>query len=485
MLVEERSAAIPVPHASSGTALLRARPVPGAVALVAVSVALAALTLVLPSAPTYDPWAWIVWGREITHLDLQTTLGPSWKPLPVAFTTVFSLFGPVAPDLWLVVARAGAIAALVLAFRVARRLGGGVVGGVIAAAALVILPWWFRNAALGNSEGLIVAFLLAAIDRELAGRRRFAFAMAVCAALLRPEAWPFLALYGLFLMWRRELSPRLVIGAGIGVLALWTLPEWWGSGDPLRAMHRAKDVNAGAPTYADNPALETLREARAMLSTQLLVALGAAAAMLVARRDRMIAVLAVMAVAWLALVAYMTSDGFSGNQRYLIAPVVLTIVLAGAGGGWLAQRAAELVLPHRVRTGAAATALAVVASAAAAALFVSPSVDRFSLMMDNLQYQGDLLDELPGLVRDAGGAARLNACGDPYTGPFLVPAVAWYLHRHTADVHLAPSTPAVVFRVRTIPQSRPIPTLRDVGDTRSLATGDNWRIVAACRGSAG
>ena len=277
MLVEERSAAIEVPQAPSGTALAGAR-AHGGLLLVAVCVALAALTLLLPSAPTYDPWSWIIWGREIAHLDLVTTGGPSWKPLPVLFTTVFSLFGSWAPDLWLVVARAGAIAAVVLAFRVSRRLGGGIVGGVAAAAALAIAPWWIRNAALGNSEGLIVAFLLATIDRHLAGDRRAAFLLAVCAGLLRPEAWPFLGLYGLWLLWRRELPARLIVGAGAGVVALWLLPEWWGSGDLLRAAHRAKDVNPGAPTYADSPVRAVLEDASEMLTAPLVAGLVAAVA---------------------------------------------------------------------------------------------------------------------------------------------------------------------------------------------------------------
>src|SRR5215218_1311389 len=70
--------------------------------------AVAALTLLLPSTPTYDPWAWIMWGREIVHLDLVTTGGPSWKPLPILFTTPFSLLGDhTAAYLWLVIARAG------------------------------------------------------------------------------------------------------------------------------------------------------------------------------------------------------------------------------------------------------------------------------------------------------------------------------------------------------------------------------------------
>src|SRR3954471_15090298 len=86
--------------------------------------ALAGLSLLLPSAPTYDPWAWIIWGREILHLDLSTTDGPSWKPLPVMLTTLFAGAGDLAPDLWLFTARVGALAGVVFAFRVGRRLGG-------------------------------------------------------------------------------------------------------------------------------------------------------------------------------------------------------------------------------------------------------------------------------------------------------------------------------------------------------------------------
>jgi MFS family permease len=484
VLIEERSAALRVPQAPSGTALALAR-VNGALLLVGVCVLLAALSLLLPSAPTYDPWSWIIWGREIAHLDLVTTLGPSWKPLPVAFTTVFSLFGSWAPDLWLVVARAGAIAAVFLAFRVARGLGGGVVGGVAAACALAIAPWWIRSGALGNSEGLIVAFLLGAIDRHMAGERRFAFWLAVCAGLLRPEAWPFLAAYGALLMWSRDLPVRVVLGAGVGVLALWLLPEWWGSGDLLRAMHRAKDVNAGAPTYADNPAREVLHDAGLMLTTPLVVGLLLAGVMVMVRRSKELAVLIVMAIAWLGLVAYMTSDGFSGNQRYLMAPISLLMVLSGAGIGWgLGLIAANVPgvreVPRRV-----GVAGVVVAAVVAGLVFAAPSFNRFEPNLKGLQYQAELADELPALVRDAGGAEALKRCGDPYTGPFLVPVVAWNLRMHTKDVQLAPSKPAVVFRVKTTAHSRPGPSLAAVGDEKTLATSGKWRIVAACGGGAG
>ncbi len=90
--------------------------------LIVIALAVGGLSLLIPSTPSYDPWSWIVWGREIIHVNLQTTGGPTWKPLPVIFTTVFALFGKAEPDLWLVVARAGAFAAVVMVFRLSVRL---------------------------------------------------------------------------------------------------------------------------------------------------------------------------------------------------------------------------------------------------------------------------------------------------------------------------------------------------------------------------
>ena len=163
-----------------------------------------AFTLLFPSTPTYDPWAWVMWGREITQLDLVTTGGPSWKPLPILFTTPFALFvDDIAPYLWVWVARAGGVLGCVMAFRMARRLMGGGwyggVAGVAAAAALVSSNKYVRDAALGNSEPLLAALVLWAFERHLDGRRDHALYLGVACAQLRPEVWPFLALYGLWL----------------------------------------------------------------------------------------------------------------------------------------------------------------------------------------------------------------------------------------------------------------------------------------------
>ena len=449
---------------------------------------LTALTFLVPSAPTYDPWAWIVWGREILHLDLSTIDGPSWKPLPVLLTTPFALFGSLAPDLWLFVARAGAIAGVVMAFRVARRLGG-VPAGAAAAGAYVVAPWMLRNSALGNSEGLLVALGLAAFDRQLAGRPRQAFLFGLGAALLRPEAWPLLGLYGLWLLWREPAARRLVLAGFVALPALWLLPELWGSGDLLRAAHRAHNPRANSAAFADDPVREVVRQFATMLTPALWIGLGTLVVMMVLRlgsgrrERRAVIVLALAAAVWVAEVAVMTNDGFSGNARYLIMPAAVASVLAGTGIGWLVR-----ALPARWFGGTLAIALT---SIVAAVGFAAPSVQRLDAVRASVYYQARLTDGLPGAIARAGGPDRLKACGTIYTGAFQVPSVAWYMGEHTTFVQSASmpgdepaKVPGVVLRSKTTASSRfAVPGIKGLGGeegVQTFAISGGWRIVGNC-----
>jgi len=433
-------------------------------------VALAALTLLAPSAPTYDPWAWIVWGREILHLELSTTGGPSWKPLPVAFTTVFALFGSAAPTLWVLVARAGAFYGVLAAFRLGRRLGG-VPAGAAGAAGLLLAPWYIRNGALGNSEGLQVAFALAAIERHLAGKRRVAFALALGLGMLRPEAWAFVGLYGLWLLWTDRRSIWLVAVGLASLPVLWLAPEKWGSDDWLRAAHRAQQPVGNSAAFSSNPTVEVLRDGAAMLTPPVWAGLALLALLAVRSRDRVVAILVAVAAGWVLLVAVMTANGYSGNQRYLIVPAALVIVLAAIGAG----RAVALLGP---RTTLAAGAL----TAALVAAFAIPPANRLERVLNGTTYQARLIDELGPLVASAGGAAKLRACGHAYSGAYLVPAVAWHLNVHTIEVGFQPAgPPAVVFRSQTTRSSSPVPPLGALSSAHTIAKSDRWRIVGTCR----
>jgi hypothetical protein len=467
--------------------LLRAFTLPAVVVRHRVALVVAGLTAVsflAPAAPTYDPWAWIIWGREILHLDLSTVDGPSWKPLPVLLTTPFALFGGLAPDLWLFVARAGAIAGVYFIFRVGRRLGG-IPAGIVAAVPYALAPWTLRNGAMGNSEGLLVALAIAAIDRHLDGRHRTAFALAFGAALLRPEVWGFFGLYGLWLLWRRADARALVVAAYAALPALWLLPEWWGSGDLLRAAHRAQNPRANSPAFAENPIRAVLEQFQSMLTPAVWIGIAAFVLAVLLRRapgrreQAIAAVLLLGAVLWVGEVAIMTSDGFSGNVRYLVLPAAIVCLLAGTGVAWLAR---ALLGPRAVIAGPLAIGLAVVAGA----VFAAPAVHRVPADLEAVVYQARLNDRVGTIVARAGGAERLLACGDQYTGPFQVPVVAWNLGVHTSQVTLEPKRPAVVFRVQSNPAVRPGPSIASLGGeagVRTLATARGWRIVGSCRGA--
>ena len=81
-----------------------------------------AATLALPATLGYDAWAWTVWGRQLAHLDLATTAGPSFNPLPVLALAPLSVLGAATPVVWMGLMRAFAVLSLLLAYRLGARL---------------------------------------------------------------------------------------------------------------------------------------------------------------------------------------------------------------------------------------------------------------------------------------------------------------------------------------------------------------------------
>ena len=408
--------------------------------------AAAALSLRMVSAPTYDPWAWIIWGREITQWDLVTTNGPSWKPLPVLFTTPFALAGDDgAPTLWLLVARAGGLLAFVMAYRLGARLAGPW-AGAIAAVALVLSDEFIFNFARGNSEGILVALVLWAVERHLDGRYAHAFLLGFAAALLRPEVWPFWGLYGLWLLYRDRdaRTAALVFGSGALALVVWFVPEYLGSGDWLRAASRARDPNPDSAAFADSPFLEVFHRSAAILSVPIYVGGLIAVAFAIRRRDRVPLALAAMATILMVAVALMTEGGFAGNLRYVALPAAFVCVLAGAGWVWLVRAV-------RPRWAAAAVAVAI---AAAWAPFVAADVDKLRYDWEVVEYEANFYGpNLKALIAKAGGEERIKSCGRVFTGAFQVPVVAWRLHMHLNEAEIFPFGPGTALSMGATPLS--------------------------------
>jgi hypothetical protein len=470
--------------------------------------ALAALSLLLPSTPSYDPWAWIVWGREVAALELDTREGPSWKPLPVLFTTPFSLFGGAAPELWVVVARAGALLGLAAAFVLARRLGGAL-AGALAATALALSGGYLRGSAIGYSEGLLVAFVLLAVERHLAGRPREALALGFLAGLLRPETWPFLGLYALLLLVREPRARVLAVGLMALLPPLWLGPELWGAGDPLRAASRAQDPTLFSPAFAERPALAVLDRAVGFVPWPARIGVLAAlvAGVLGLRRGRgadrdagrtgstsgdvapatgaagaarVTLALAAGAAAWLVLVAVMTELGYAGNSRYLAAPIALACVVGGVGLAWLVHAALR---PLAQRGRPARFALAAALAVVLVGLSI-PAADELAGDAREVATEARLDAALPAALARVGGRERALACGRPYATALQVPIVAWHLGVPTNRVGIDPRAPGVLFRgpPRLQPPDAPAPA-PNAGGLRPLARVDGWTVSASCRGS--
>jgi hypothetical protein len=438
------------------------------------SVALAALSaLAVPAASSYDPLAWLLWGRELAAGSLDTAEGPAFKPLPVVVCTLLAPLGDAAPLAWVTIARAGALAAAGLAFILARRLAGGsLLAGVAGAAGVVFAGRLTAEAASGAAEGLLVAGALGALLAWHSQRPRLALALATGCALVRVEALPFLA--AACLMYARRpgadrWSPALALGS---VPLLWLGPELVASGELWRSGERARAVLPGQPALADVPALESVRRAAGLALAP--VVLGTAALLRRPRANAEALLPAAAGAAWVAVVAAMAQLGFSGEERYATPGIAAVSVSGGAGLALAARRLGALARPASRPVSAAPAATLV----AAVALASAPRAAELARLPDVLRYQARLSGDLERAVALAGGRERVLACGRPYVGRFRGPLLAYRLGVVKRRVDFSPRGSGVVFASRLGPGR---PWEPAVGSAyRALARAGTWRVLAAC-----
>jgi hypothetical protein len=486
------------------------------VTLGAAALLIASLSLLVPSTPSYDPWAWLVWGREIIHLDLHTPGGPSWKPLPMLFTTVFAVFGKAQPDLWLVVARAGAAMSVAMVFKVAWRLtrtfaGGRVeaaggarswawlpplLAGLIAAGSLVNSGGFISDNALGYSEGLATALVLISVDRYLDGAPRQAFAVGFFAALDRPELWVFWGPYGLYLFWRDPGARKLVVALFALIPVLWFVPELWGSGHLLRGVTRAQHPRSNSAAFTKCPVCTVFRkEAWVAVLNRVKIPgiLGLIAAAFGLWRTRptwwrsgtpadsgiraraWLLAIGVFGFVWWLGIAVETQAGFSGNNRYLVLGTAPVAIAGGVAWGWfmysasgllarLAERAASLRRYGQSRFTLPAGIVVAVALFLAVPPWITHNIVSLPRTHHALVYQAKLRRDLTAAVRKAGGAGTLLSCGSVMTEGFQVPMVAWTLGVRTLRVEATPLTgivgppwPNVILQTRAQSKSALLP----------------------------
>jgi hypothetical protein len=400
------------------------------------AVALAGLSLLMPSAPSFDPTAWLVWGRELATPSMTFSIGggPSWKPLPVLVTTVFALAGGAAPGLWLIVARAAALLALVGAFVLGRRLGGRWAGAV-AAVALLLTSSFVSISLRGASEPLLIASVLWGIEWHLAGRRDLAYAMAVAATLMRPEAGPWLLAYSVVLWRHGGRLRRTAVLAGLALVPLLWIGVPALTGDAFSAGRKAAEYDGGITSDPGGTALR-----RGLSLAPALVWALALAAVALRPHDRRVRALALLAVAWLAIVVAMTIGGFPGLTRFMFPAAALACVLAGVGAVALAARAGS-------RPAVAAAAVLLLAAG------VAFSSGRATGLRGQVQEAIDTATaqrRLDRAIAAAGGREAIADCGvgSVATSRTMRTALAWKLRVPLSRVRFVLAHSGTMFSTR-------------------------------------
>jgi hypothetical protein len=391
--------------------------------VVGVGLLLLSIVLVLwaGTRPGFDPYGWLSWGHQTRAGNLDTNAAPSWKPLPYLFTTVFAFAGHYEMRLWMITSAAISLAGVVFAGRIAYKLTGPSaqrpwapwIAAAFAGLALLGIRdelgySYFHYILSSQSDPMIVTFCLAAIDCHLDERPRAAFVMGCLAALGRPEVWPFLGLYTIWL-WRAHPRTRLLLVIGVIVMALlWfgipalTSRSWFVAADNANGSGRAPQGNRIVAVIHRFVDLHHW-------PLEVVALLGVALAAL--RRDRTSLVIAAAIVVWVIVEIAFALHGWPGLGRYMFEAAGAMIVLAGACVGRLLAgvRIRGRALP--AWAGAALVALVVIG-------LIPPAISAAHNEHKDILHQRKRTAEIQRLstvITALGGAARVRACGEPLT----------------------------------------------------------------------
>lgn len=456
------SAASPAPAASTTTGWLKDTSIPylivGALVLAIISV------LVIDWVPSSDPWAWIDWGQEITspHISLSLAGGPSWKPFPVVFTTIFGFFGHAAPDMWLVVTRTAGLLAIAGMFRLGRHFGG-VLAGIVAVIALCFIQDALFYFARGASEPIVAALTVWAIDRHIAGSKRVTYILLFLATMNRPEFSAFLGLYAIYL-WLTEPTTRALVVVGIVLVPIaWLGGPYVISGNAFQAGNAALG-GTGSP----GGAIPELRSSAGLMSVPTLVLAAIGLAFAYARREMVLVWLAAGAVLWELMVAVMTQVAY-GLPRYLLPAGMVACVLAGVGVARIAEWVGDRVKGPRVGSVRLSYLAAAVVVCALTLPWSITRVNTLVLQGGQANQAAHYIHRLFTAVDQLGGRRAIMPCrtSQVAVNHTLASALAWKLEVPERRVHPSMRGTGYVF---SAPRNRNTGTTPPIAHHRAVRT---------------
>jgi hypothetical protein len=442
--------------------------------------------LVLPWVPSSDPYAWISWGQEVashivgTKIQLSFGGGPSWKPFPVVFTSVFGFFGGAGPSMWLVISRTGSLLALVGIFRLGRRFGG-TAAGILAVIALCMTQDAVFYFARGTSEPLVAACTVWAIERHLAGSRRIAYLVLFLGALNRPEFAPIVFLYAVYLWFSDPDARALAVALLVLIPVFWLVPPGIVSGNPLQAGSAAAG-GKGSP----GSAWGELKSAVSLMTAPILILAAIGFGIAYVRRNWTLIWLGVIAVLWALMVSLIT-QAFYGLPRYLLPAAAIGCVMAALAVVWIAEEAIKRV-PNLRAGSREATAAALAAGAVVLALTLPSTINRGKLMVTQVKQAnqaGSFQKHLFAAVDRLGGKKTLFVCGLSYVAVnhSMASALAWKLKVDLVKIRPLMVSQGYVFAAPRTTDTGSVPPILSahVDRVRLVMSLGEWKVYAVSR----
>jgi hypothetical protein len=410
-----------------------------------------ALTYWARTRPGFDPYGWLVWGHQTLSASLDTNAAPSWKPLPYLFTVPYALTGHFELRLWMFTATAVALSGSVFAGRIVYRLTdapperrwAAITAAVFAGLAVLGIQDYAHYILSSQSDPMIVSLCLGAIDCHLSQRPRAAFVLGVLASLGRPEAWPFLGLYSIWLWRKRPSTKWLVVAGGVALVLLWFGIPALTSRTPFVSASNALDSGRRLTHGQISGTIS-----RFLGLNELPVELAALAGVALAlwRRDRVTLTLAGGIVLWVIIEIGFALHGWPGLARYMFEAGGVVTVLAGvAVGRLLADRPPWPWLPSW-----AGVAVVVVLVASLVPAAVSHARAEHKDLREQRVRTAEI-NQLSVVVGRLGGAARLRQCGEPLTRLEYQTMLSWTLGENVNRVgfkygeSIANGNPVVLF----------------------------------------
>jgi hypothetical protein len=408
--------------------------------------------------PVYDPYGWLVWGKLTLKGALDTNGAPSWKPLPYLFALPFSLFGHYSLWLWMVFSVAVSLAGLIYAWRIACRLTNadprhrhaGYAAGVFAALFVVVMqdvlgPSNYTHYVLvAESDTMIVALVLAAVDFHLIGRHRVAFWAWWLAGLGRPEVWPFLALAAIYL-WLKDPGYRWwLFGALAAILFLWFVIPGLSS----KSFFTAGNIAQNSPRAVHgNKVTGTISRFHNLEPNTVWVLAGLTVVMAAWRRWWRILAVAAVGLAWLIIEIGFSVKGYPSVPRYMYEAGAIVAVLAAVFIGRLILEAPPLIargardlipkIKPRLATQLGGWGAAIVVVAIAGSMFPAArtqiNYERADLRHDRARARS--FNKLHTVVARL-GPARILACGQPNIPIEFQAVFAWYMGINTGVLYV-------------------------------------------------